>query len=236
MISLQRQRLLIIAPHPDDEVIGCGGLIQKVKAGGGQVFVLFLTVGDTHDFSKKGLSTQSSREEEIENVAKFLKYDDYQIAFAGNEYHLKLDTLGQLALMNMIERESSVSIEKVKPSIITFPVPTSYNQDHQAAALATHAALRYSSGEKHFIKTAFSYESPADFWTIHPRSPANLFVPLSGEEYDRKIKAFKLYASQWRNFPSSRSEEVLSGLAKLRGAQSNSEFGEGYFIHRETLE
>ena len=50
MFDFKGQKLLVIAPHPDDEVIGCAGLIQKIKNGGGKVFVLFLTVGDTNDF------------------------------------------------------------------------------------------------------------------------------------------------------------------------------------------
>ena len=77
MTSLIKQRLLIIAPHPDDEVIGCAGLIQKVKNNGGKVFVLFLTVGDTKDFSKKGISSLNDRKKEIKKVSSFLKYDSH---------------------------------------------------------------------------------------------------------------------------------------------------------------
>ena len=120
-MELAKQTLLVIAPHPDDEILGCGGLIKKIKDAGGKVYVLFLTVGDTHDFSNKGLSTGKERQKEIEKVAKFLKFDDYYLAFGGNDHHLKLDLWGQKALMDMIERGSSVSLEKVKPTIVAFP-------------------------------------------------------------------------------------------------------------------
>ncbi|KKR86620.1 MAG: hypothetical protein UU34_C0012G0018 [Candidatus Curtissbacteria bacterium GW2011_GWA1_41_11] len=54
-MDFKKQKLLVIAPHPDDEVIGCGGLIAKIKDAGGQVYVLFLTVGDSRDFTSKPL-------------------------------------------------------------------------------------------------------------------------------------------------------------------------------------
>src|SRR3990167_4258794 len=53
-MDFKKQKLLVIAPHPDDEVIGCGGLIAKIKDAGGQVYVLFLTVGDTRDMELLG--------------------------------------------------------------------------------------------------------------------------------------------------------------------------------------
>jgi N-acetylglucosamine malate deacetylase 1 len=227
--------LLVIAPHPDDEVIGCGGLIQKVKNAGGKAYVIFLTNGDTNDFSKNGPSTASERDIEIENVSKFLEFDGYHIAFEGNDFHLKLDTLGQKKIMEMIERESPYSIEKIKPTIVVFPSVNSYNQDHRLAAMAAHACLRTSSKEKHYIETVISYEFPADFWSLQDEPLRNCFLPLTEEEWKKKIDALKLYKSQWREFPSSRSEKSLTALATLRGGESLSDFAEAFFIHRGVI-
>lgn len=233
MFRLDRNdKLLIIAPHADDEVIGCGGLIQKVKNAGGKVFVIFLTNGTTNDFSKERASTARERNIEVENCAEFLEYDGYHIAFEGNDYHLKLDILGQKALMDMIERESPISIEKVKPTIVAFPSINSYNQDHVAAAKAAHASLRTSSKEKHYIDTVVSYEFPADFWPTSPEPPRNCFLPLTKKELNIKIEALKIYESQWREFPSSRSEKSLTSLAILRGAECMSDFGEAFYSYR----
>ena len=88
MINLRDQTLLIIAPHPDDEILGCGGLIKRIKEEGGKVYVLFMTVGTTVDYSSKGKSSYQERIKEIEKVAKFMQYDDYAIAFPGNNHHL----------------------------------------------------------------------------------------------------------------------------------------------------
>jgi len=233
MTSLIKQRLLIIAPHPDDEVIGCAGLIQKVKNNGGKVFVLFLTVGDTKDFSKKGISSLNDRKKEIKKVSSFLKYDKYDIAFEGEKYHLKLDLLGQKKLMDMIEKKSSVAIEKIRPTIVAFPSFHSYNQDHRVAAYATHAALRPAKRDvKHFVPIVLGYEEAADFWNNGMQLVPNFFVPTSEKEINNKLKALRLYRSQLRNLPSPRSPEAIMALARLRGTQSGNSFSEGFSAHR----
>lgn len=233
MFSLTRERLLVIAPHPDDEVIGAGGLIAKVKRLGGKVYILYLTIGDTQDFTKKGISQLSQRQRELEKVAKFLQFDDYDIAFEGNDYHLRLDVLGQKALIDVIERESNVSIEKVKPSIVAFPRSISYNQDHKAGAEAAHAALRPAPNHhKHFVPTVLSYEEAADMWTTQRMSALNVFVPLTQSELKTKLAALALYSSQLRPFPNLRSKEALTALGRLRGAACGQEYAEGFLAHR----
>ena len=233
MLDLKKQNLLVIAPHPDDEVVGCGGLIKRVKDAGGKVYVLFLTVGDTKDFSKKGVSFGKEREREIETVAKFLKFDDYHLAFNGNSYHLKLDTLGQKTIMDAIERESRIALEKIKPSIVAFPSTSSYNQDHRIAAEAAHAALRPADGrDKHFVKTVLAYEEPSDSWALKERAEVNFFAELTKKDLDAKVKAMNLYMSQVREGFNSRSTPALKNLAYFRGFQSGVEIAEGFFNYR----
>ncbi|MBI3282636.1 PIG-L family deacetylase [Candidatus Curtissbacteria bacterium] len=232
MLSLTAQKLLIIAPHPDDEVIGCGGLIKRIKDSGGKVYVLYLTVGDTRDFTKKGLSTGDEREKEIEAVVKYLKIDGWDLAFAGNDYHLQLDKLGQKALMDVIERDSKVSIENIKPTIVAIPCAGSYNQDHKIAAPAAFATLRPTpTSSKHFVETILEYEEPADNWSFKA-SNLNFFVALFREELDAKLVALKLYKSQLREAPHMRSAEIIRALAKLRGAQIGSNFAEAFKLYR----
>ena len=236
MINFKGQKLLVIAPHPDDEVIGCAGLIQKIKQAGGNVYVLFITVGDTKDFTINGISSLKERKKEIEKVSTFLKYDDYDIAFEGNDYHLKLDMLGQKKLMDVIERDSKVSLEKIRPSIVVFPSFFSYNQDHRVAAYAAFASLRPSDKKlKHFVPNVLSYEEAADLWSLENKNIQNVFVSLSQKEIDRKLEALELYSSQARPFPNLRSLQALKTLAVLRGSQTGSEHAEAYTVHRITV-
>ena len=233
MFELKKQKLLVIAPHPDDEVLGCAGLIKKIKDNKGKVFILFLTLADTKDFLKTTFSTSLQREKEIKNVAKLLKFDDYDIALRGSDYHLKLDRHGQFELMNLIERKSKVAIEKIRPTIIAFPDPDSYNQDHRLAARSTHAALRPAAKEnKHFVDTVLSYEMPADNWSLSPVREPDIFLPLSGSEMENKIKAWKLYKSQLRDAPNPRSLKIVKDFASFRGSLAGCEYAECFRSHR----
>lgn len=225
-------KLLVIAPHPDDEILGCGGFIKKNKDLGGQVYVQYLTIGDTRDFSQKGNSTVSERKKEIEEVAKYLNFDDYHIGFIGNKHHLKLDLLGQKEVMQLIETDSPISIEKIKPTMILFPSLYSYNQDHQLASLSTHAALRPAEATKHFVELVATYEVPADNWSMFAHNVPNFFVPLKKEDLEAKITALKLYSSQLRPAPNPRSLEVILSLAKLRGSMCKEEYAEGFLSYR----
>jgi len=161
-------KLLVIAPHPDDEVIGCGGLIQKVKKAGGKVYVIFLTNGTTNDFSKNGPSTENERDEEIKKVSKFLDFDDYHIAFEGNDFHLKLDTIGQKKIMDMIERESPISIEKIKPTIVVFPSVT--------MSLAYFGETRLMTGLMSAVWMWLGFIMPVQFTDVlFSKKPVKLF-------------------------------------------------------------
>lgn len=235
MLDLRKQRLLVIAPHPDDEVIGCGALIKKIKDAGGKVYVLFLTVGDTADFSQKGKSKGNERIREIEKVAKFLKFDAWHLAFFGNKFHLQLDLLGQKKLMDVIERESPVALEKIKPTIVAFPSVSSYNQDHRVAASAAHAACRPAPKvHKHFVPFVISYEEVADEWSLTTNVDINTYIALTKTEIDAKMNALKLYKSQLRVTTNLRSPQSVKLLAMLRGRMIGSEFAEGYKAIRIT--
>lgn len=237
MLQLAKQKLLIIAPHPDDEVLGCGGLIKKVKDAGGKVYVLFLTVGTTLEYAKHGTTTADERIAEIEAVAKFLRYDDFQIAFLGDEYHLKLDTLPQKQLMYEIERGNKLSLEKLQPTMILTPPMHDYNQDHRAATQAVIAAARPAPDDtKPFQKIVLGYESvPTAEWAATFIHNPNFFVPLTEEELDTKLKALSLYKSQVRHGAHPRSLQSVKTLARYRGIACGSEASEAYYSYRFVL-
>jgi len=233
MFPLYRPKVLIVAPHPDDEIIGCGGIISRIKEEGGKVYVLFLTNGTTVDFSNGGRSTVRERRKEVESVARYMGYDDYDIVFGGNEYHLRLDNLPRVDLISKIEKDCVVSYERVKPDIVLFPQATSYNQDHWQSSMAVFTASRPSDPNlKHQPRVIATYESPADQWSIFGTNPGNYFVGLSENHLEKKISGFKLYKSQTRDHPNLRSFESLRSLAVIRGGQCGFQFAEGFCCHR----
>lgn len=233
MPDLKNQKLLIVSPHPDDEVLGCGGLIKKIKDAGGEVYVLFLTVGDTQEYSARGVSNGHERVSEISRAAKFLKYDNYQILFEGNTFHLRLDSVPQIDLVSKIEE----SLNRIKPTIVAMPPRQDYNQDHRAAAQALISATRPAPEDfKPFQKLVLTYESvPVANWAYPQVDAPNFFIPLTEDELKAKLKALSLYKSQVRKGAHPRSIRSMKNLAKFRGMQIGQQYAEAYFCHRNVL-
>ncbi|CAN5898527.1 PIG-L family deacetylase [soil metagenome] len=229
MIDWRRHRALIFSPHPDDEVIGCGGLINKIKDRGGQVFVNFVTLGDTQDRSDLGRSTASERTSEIERVAGVLKYDEWDIALPGAEHHLRLDALPGVELIAALEHGSRLSLAAVEPTVVLLPSPVSYNQDHRAVADAALTALRpMQAGDSGPVEIVALFEEVADQWTPHADVAPNLFVSLDRRDVDAKLAAMRAYASQVRPHPHTRSLEALETMTIVRGAHSGLAYAEAY--------
>ena len=234
MINFKGQKILVLAPHPDDEVFGCGGLIARAKREGAKVYVLYFTVGTTKDFSKKGLSTQKERIKEVDQVAKYLELDGYKIAFPGNDYHLTLDNLPQKVLINEIERGDKISLEVIKPSTLLIPDPQDYNQDHRAVALAAIAATRPSpSRYKSFQPLVLTYEySPSSWSQSSGEHSRNFFVSLTADDLAAKLKALALYKSQLKPHPHPLSVKTTRTLIELRGVQAGVSFAEAFCAKR----
>lgn len=230
MLNLKQERLLVIAPHPDDEVLGCGGLIKRIKDSNGAVFILFLTVGDTKDYSPKGKSTRTQRIKEIHAVAKFLKFDGYEIALEGNEYHLKLDKVPQLTLISLIEKY----IQKIKPTILATTQSDDYNQDHIACARAVFAATRpMPIDDKHSPNVILGYRSVITAGWAEPYSPNhNFYLELSKKDLAAKVKALGLYVSQVRENGHQRSPKAIEKIARILGIHAGTDYAESYFIHK----
>ena len=233
MLDLRKKSLMVVAPHPDDEILGCGGLIGKIKSAGGKVYVLYLTVGTTKEFTKRGLSTEDERTDEIKKVANFLKYDGWRIAFPGDQYHLQLDRLSQKQIIHEIEQGDKISLEIIKPDIVAFPSHNDYNQDHNAAAKATFSASRPVPRQNKFVPDiVLSYEAPMDFWSLEKPNQINFMVELTDRQVNNKTKAMTLYKSQTRGKGHTRNPEVLKSLATVRGTTLGVNFAEGYYCHK----
>ena len=227
-LNLKNQRLLVIAPHSDDEVLGCGGLISKIKKEGGKVFVLIFNLGFEKDDTKE---SQEKRKNEVKEAMNVLKVDGYHLVHDQPDNNRDLDAEPLHSLIEVIESTSSVSLEKITPTIVAIPTIFSHHQDHVHVHHACIAALRTISTPVSNI--VLSYEAPEHSrWSASGVFEPNLFVEID-DVIENKIIAFNKYRSQIR--PGSRDDDSIRNQAKYRGQEVGKNLCEAFYVHRFIL-
>lgn len=203
---------LIISPHIDDDVLGCGGIMNE------KTMVLYCGADEEHivgDWIKKRPS-YDVRINEANAVLELLKHQYMLLDFKPNKYHDK-----KTEMIYAIEKY----INEVRPDEVYIPHP-SYNQDHQTVYDASLIALR-PHDVNWFVKKVMVYEQPqAYLWEGKDDFKPNYFVPIN---IKRKIMAYELLQSQVRSF---RSPELLKAMSIVRGHQSNVPYAEAFKIIR----
>ncbi|MFN3466846.1 MAG: PIG-L deacetylase family protein [Candidatus Brocadiales bacterium] len=231
---LSRQRLLVLAPHSDDESLGCAGLIAKVKDMGGEAYVMVMSIGSLEHYGVKGVVQGQVRRDEFLAAAKFLKLDGYDIVYKDDSKYLRLDAIPRRDLVSVIERDSSVSIDKIRPTLIALPAP-SYNQDHAAVFYAGFTACRPALPQyKTFQHMVVSYECPTLCWSSDKVFQPNFYVDISGH-LDRKLGAIRCHSSQLKEPNHNYSLENIERLARLRGSEISVEAAEAFVCYRMVI-
>ena len=217
-------KILVIAPHPDDEALGCGGTIVRHNRSGDIVYLCIVTKGYTPDWSEQFLK---NRKEEIANANRIL---GIKKTYFLNFPTVKLDTFPQKDLNDSISKV----IDEVQPDIVYLPHRGDLNKDHRLVFDAALVAIRPIG--KHKIQRALSYETLSETeWglAISPFIP-NIYIDISGA-LSKKIEAMKAYQSELRFFPHPRSIEMIENLAKKRGSEAGIEFAEAFMLIREII-
>ena len=219
--------ILIIAPHMDDEILGCGGTIAKHVDNKDNVHVSFIAHRIySHKFDKKKNETQKNH---AIKAKKALGYKG-SIFFELNDE--RLDTAIQDIIIPLEKY-----VLKIKPSIVYCPFQSDNNQDHRAVFNAARVVLRPIATP--FINSIYMYEVPSST-DQSPPLPENIFLPnyyVNITKYiDKKIKAFKCYETEKRVYPHPRSEEALKVLAQKRGTEIGFKYAEAFMIIREKWE
>jgi LmbE family N-acetylglucosaminyl deacetylase len=228
-----KQRLLVVAPHADDETAGAGGLVARVKDAGGKAYVMVMSTGDLLHFDATGRKTKKkTRRDELDAAMKTLGVDDWEIVFEDDRLHLRLETLPRRDIMDQIERRARLSTEKIRPTIIVLPAP-SFNQDHEAVYKAGIAACRpHLASIKAFQSFVLVADAPQLAWSGPPAFKPNLYVDISGKFLDLKLKAYACHKSQIRPEPSQAGLGALRVLAETRGREISVAAAEAFECYR----
>lgn len=247
-VDWREQRVLVIAPHPDDETFGCGGLMAKVKASGGQVYVIVGSVGDLNQYGIEpvaaasvayqgrgapslALVSASRRADELAEAMATLEVDGYEILFTEPGRHLRLDTVPQADLIALIERDARYAMDRVAPTVVILPA-SSYNQDHEALFRAGFAACRpHLASQKPFVPLVLEADAPQLGWHYRPFQP-NFYVDIS-EYLNAKLRAHKCHRSQLKPSPHQASLENVERMARVRGAEVGIEAAEAFRCYRQ---
>jgi LmbE family N-acetylglucosaminyl deacetylase len=228
------QRLLVVMPHADDEAYGCAGTIAKVKAAGGEAYVIVASTGALEHYTEHAsLVHGDTRLSELDDSMKLLGVDGYEVLYTDSQSHLRLDAIPQRDLIAKLEREAVYAIDKIHPTALVLPAP-SFNQDHVALYTAGFAACRpHVRSCKPFIDLVLTCDAPQLAWRDEPFRP-DFYVDIS-EWLTVKLDALSCHKSQLRRFPDLGSVEALEHRARMRGAEVGVDAAEAYESLRVVL-
>tara|TARA_Y100000031_G_scaffold122541_1_gene137431 strand:+ start:406 stop:1038 length:633 start_codon:yes stop_codon:yes gene_type:complete len=199
---------LVIAPHVDDEILGCGGILNS------SFLVYFCGIDESKIRDDKDRTSTNQRFSELKKVADYLGF-----RFECNES----SKVNHYVEQDFIDTFEDL-VNKIKPEKIFIPHP-GYNQDHRTIFNAAIVALR-PHDRNFFVKKILVYEAAHDVIWNPKKMNLNYFVPI---DIERKIKAYEIYNSQVRGM---RSSQLLMDIASIRGSSSNCKHAEAFEILR----
>lgn len=212
--------VLVIAAHPDDEVLGCGGTIARHASNGDNVTILFLADGVTS--RKGGKDHLAGRYQSAKDAAKILGAEPPRFL---EYFDQRLDQVPFLDLVQTIERE----LEYIPaPNIVYTHHAGDLNLDHQIAHRATMTVFRPIPEST--ISAIYAYEVPsATGWGTGQLFVPDRFVAIS---VNKKMAALEPYADEMREFPHARSLSAILSLADWRGASVGMKASEAFMTLR----
>jgi len=223
------QSILVLAAHPDDEVLGCGGTIAKLADEGAAVHVAFLADGV---FSRAGEEQAQQRELASRRAAAQKSCDILGVKSVsfGDLPDNRMDTIPLLEITQAVE----ALIAKHQPKMVFTHHAGDVNVDHRRLHEAVVTACRPQHG--HPVKTLLCFEVPSSTeWQLPGSAPAftpNWFVDIS-ITLVRKMTALEAYADELRAWPHPRSLQGIEHLAHWRGATVGVDAAEAFMLGRQ---
>lgn len=217
------KKILIVAAHPDDEILGCGGTIKKLVDEGHKAYTLILGEGVT---SRDDSRDKRKREKELSELKRQVKESNYFIGvdetFLYDFPDNRFDTVPLLDIVKIIEKIKS----KIKPDIIFTHYRYDLNIDHQITYKAVLTATRPQINEP--VKEIYSFEVLSSTEWNYPLSfSPDVFFDISNS-IAAKIKAMGVYKSELREYPHPRSLEGINLNAKNWGMKVGLDYSEAF--------
>jgi LmbE family N-acetylglucosaminyl deacetylase len=214
---------LVIAAHPDDEVLGCGGIIKKLSKKE-EFYVVILSAGADTRYDK---NMENVLRDNAINANNLLGTKE---VFFENLPNQKMDNIPILEVTQIIEKY----ISKLKPTRVFTHHIGDLNKDHQVVAEATFTATRPITGQ--IVKEVYSYNVPSSTeWNCLEGEKIfipNVFIDID-KELEIKLKAMEYYISECRDYPHPRNPKSLKSHANYWGLVSGYEYAEPFKLIRK---
>ncbi|MFD2612374.1 PIG-L deacetylase family protein [Paenibacillus gansuensis] len=226
MLESGNERILIFVPHADDEVLGCGGLIEKACRHGNEVKVVLASVGNAFFWHREQPLSPQARKQEFMEALHYLGCQNMEIMFDDKEN--VLDTVPRKELITKID----TCLDQFKPTMVFIPYP-SYHQDHQALFEACMAGLRPVPDRRYNLIAMYEY--PLIVWQ-YPKlnDVGELYLDIS-DTIDKKVEALRKHQSQLREARHLISPESVMQWAAKRGMESGMAYAEKYHLLKAML-
>ena len=216
-----KNRVLVVAPHADDETLGCAGTIFRHKLKKDETH--FLLVSELEENSKNIL-LKKKYSSQIKDIIKFY---NFKTSHRLNLVATKLDTYPKSFL---IEKISNV-LKKVKPNIIYIPFAGDAHSDHNDVFQATSSCIKWFRYP--YIKEVLVYETLSET-NFSPSTTSLNFKPNVYKNItkylNKKLKAVDIYKTEFKKHPFPRNKKVVESLALLRGSESGFKYSEAFIL------
>jgi LmbE family N-acetylglucosaminyl deacetylase len=217
-------RVLIVAPHPDDEVLGCGGVMARHAAEGAEVQVVVVTRGIEEKYPDSLIAQVRGELAEAHRILGIsgVRYLEFPAP--------RLDTIPRHELADAIR----AVLSEFRPEIVYVPHHGDVHLDHGQVYHAVLVAARPLSNCP--VRRLLSYETLSETEWSPPRPTAafhpTVFVDIA-EYLEKKLAAMACYRSQLKEPPNPRSLRNIEALARVRGATIDTHAAEAFMLIRD---
>ena len=221
------KQILVVAAHPDDEILGLGGTVKKHVNDGDEFYVLILGEGMTSRNDEDKADKLKELHEDVYKAANVIGFKKvYLSKFPDNRF----DSVDLLDIIHEIERY----VDKLNPEIIYTHHPGDLNIDHKKTFKALITACR-PVGDYN-VKKIIAFETPSSTeWNYNYNDNSfkpNYFVDIE-DTLEAKINAMECYNTEIRDYPHPRSSKALKVIASRWGTTVGKNYVEAFEIIRE---
>lgn len=219
-------KILVVSPHPDDETLGAGGSLLKLKDAGNQVYWLNIT-----DVKMAGggynESFISKRKIQIENINSYFGFDGFM------NLRFQPATLND-SIKGELVNEIGNAFDRFKPECIILPDYNDAHTDHKYVFEAAYACSKIF--RRSYIKKILTMEIPSEtnFGMPYDMFKPNFYVDIT-DYFEKKMDALKIYDTEMGSFPFPRSMEAIKAQAAIRGIEAGVSYAEAFRVIKEIV-